>query len=145
MVELKDLLTGGEFRFVKTEMSVLDVAKYMDSHNLGAVPILGNDNTLKGIFSEKDLLKRCISKELNLKETLVSDVMTKKVIVIESHDNPEYCLRILKQEKISHIPIIEENKLIGMLSLQDILLYNIRYKEEKIEKHKTPIRYKEYN
>ena len=145
MVELKELLTDKEFHFVKIEMSVLDVAKYMDLHNLGAVPVLGDDNALKGIFSERDLLKRCISKELNLQVTLVSDVMTKKVIVIESHDNPEYCLRILKQEKIRHIPIIEENKLIGMLSLQDIILYNLRFKEEKIEKHKTPIRYKECN
>ena len=143
MVELKELLTDKEFHFVKTEMSVLDVVKYMNLHNLGAVSVLGDNNTLKGIFSESDLLKRCISKELNLKETLVSEVMTKKVIVIESHDNPEYCLRILKQEKIRHIPIIEENKLIGMLSLQDILLYNIRPKEEKIEKHKTPIKYEE--
>jgi len=143
MIELKELLTDKEFHFVKTEMSVLDAAKYMDLHNLGAVPVLGDKNTLKGIFSERDLLKRCTSKELNLKETLIEDVMTKKVIVIESHDNPEYCLRILKQEKISHIPIIEENKLIGMLSLQEILLYNIHNKEEKIEKHKTPIQYKE--
>jgi len=143
MVKLKEFLTDKKFRFVKTEMSVLDAAKYMDLHNLGAVPVLGDKNTLKGIFSERDLLKRCISKELNLKETLIEDVMTKKVIVIESHDNPEYCLRILKQEKISHIPIIEENKIIGMLSLQEILLYNIRRKEEKIEKHKTPIQYKE--
>ena len=145
MVELKELLTDKEFHFVKIEMSVLDVTKYMDLHNLGAVPVLGDDRALKGIFSEKDLLKRCISKGLNLKETLVSDVMTKKVIVIESHDNPEYCLRILKQENIRHIPIIEENKLIGMLSLQDILLYNTHPKEEKIEKHNTPIRYKECN
>jgi CBS domain-containing protein len=124
-------------------MSVLDVVKYMDLHNLGAVPVLRDDNTLKGIFSERDLLKRCISKVLNLKENLIEDVMTKKVIVIESHDNPEYCLRILKQEKIRHIPIIEENRLIGMLSIQDLLSYNIRHKEEKIESLKTSILYKE--
>jgi len=143
MVELKELLTDKEFHFVKTGMSVLDVVKYMDLHNLGAVPVLRDDNTLKGIFSERDLLKRCISKVLNLKENLIEDVMTKKVIVIESHDNPEYCLRILKQEKIRHIPIIEENRLIGMLSIQDLLSHNIRHKEEKIEFLKTSILYEE--
>jgi CBS domain-containing protein len=141
MAKLKDLLKGKEFYFAKIGMNVLDVAKYMNSKLIGAVPVLGENNTLKGIFSERDLLNRCISKDLDLKNTLVDNVMTKKVVVIESHDTPEYCLHIMKQENIRHIPIIEGKELIGMISMRDLLLYDMQLKEEKIDMLKAYIQY----
>jgi len=141
MTKLKDLLKDKELHFVKTGTNVLDTAKFMNSKLIGAVPVLGEGGTLKGIFSERDLLSRCISKDVDLKSTSVDDVMTKKVIVIESHDTPEYCLHILKQENIRHIPIIEGKELVGMLSIRDLLLYDMKLKEEKIDLLKAYIRY----
>ena len=141
MAKLKDLLKDKGFYFVKTGTNVLDTAKFMNSKLIGAVPVLGEGGTLKGIFSERDLLSRCISKDVDLKSTLVDDVMTKKVIVIESHDTPEYCLHILKQENIRHIPIIEGKELVGMLSIRDLVLYDMKLKEENIEMLKAYIRY----
>jgi CBS domain-containing protein len=113
----------------------------MDLHNVGAVPILDKEGKLKGIFSERDLMRRCIAKELDLKTTLVEEVMTKEVIVIESQDTPEYCMQILKQEKIRHIPVIEETRLIGVISIEDLLLYDMQLKEEKIEMLNSYIQY----
>ena len=122
-------------------MTVFDVSKFMDLHNVGAVPVLDTDSKLKGIFSERDLMRRCIAKELDLKTTLVEEVMTKEVIVIESQDTPEYCMQILKQEKIRHIPVIEDNRLIGVISIEDLLLYDMQLKEEKIEMLNSYIQY----
>lgn len=141
MATLKNLLKEKRFFFVKTGMTVLDVAKYMDLHNIGAVPILDGENKLKGIFSERDLMRKCIAKELDLKTITVDDVMTKQVIVIEASDTPEYCMQILKQENIRHVPVIEENKLIGMISMRDLLLYDMKIKEEKIDLLNTYIQY----
>ena len=122
-------------------MTVFDLSKFMDLHNIGAVPILDSEGKLKGIFSERDLMRRCIAKELDLKTTLVEEVMTKEVIVIESEDTPEYCMQILKQEKIRHIPVIEETRLIGVISIEDLLLYDMQLKEEKIEMLNSYIQY----
>jgi CBS domain-containing protein len=141
MATLKNLLIDKRFFFVKSGMSVLDVAKYMDLHNIGAVPVLDSENKLKGIFSERDLMRKCIAKELDLKSTLVDEMMTKQVIVIEATDTPEYCLQILKQENIRHIPVIEENKLIGLISMRDLLLHDMKLKEEKIDLLNTYIQY----
>ena len=96
---------------------------------------------LKGIFSERDLLRRCIIKDIDLKTTIVDDVMTKEVIVIESSDTIEYCMKIMKQENIRHIPVIEKDKLIGMLSMKDLMLLDIQVKEEKIETLNAYIQY----
>ena len=141
MKTLQELLKDRRLFFVKLGMNVFDVAKFMDLHNIGAVPVLGDKNMLKGIFSERDLLRRCITKDLDLKTTIVDDVMTKEVIVIESSDTIDYCMKIMKQENIRHIPVIEKDKLIGMLSMKDLMLIDIQVKEEKIETLNAYIQY----
>ena len=141
MTTIKDLLKEKRLFFAKSGMTVFDVVKFMDLHNVGAVPVLGEKNLLKGIFSERDLLRRCIMKEVDLKTTMIDDVMTKDVIVIESCDTPEYCMKILKQENIRHLPVIENNALIGIISMRDLLLLDIRIKEEKIETLDAYIKY----
>jgi len=141
MAVLKDLLSEKRLYFVKTGMNVFDAAKYMDLHNIGAVPVLDKENKLKGIFSERDLVRRCIARELDLKETKIDDVMTSQVYVIEITDTPEYCMQIMKQQKIRHMPVIEEHKLVGLISMRDLLLYDMKIKEEKIEMLNTYIQY----
>ncbi len=143
MKTLKDFLLDRPLHFVKIGMSIIDVAKFMGLHNIGAVPVLEQSDKLKlkGIFSERDLLRRCIAKEVDLFNTVVDEVMTKKVIVIDFSDTPEYCLQIMKQEKIRHVPIIEKQDLIGMISIRDIMLYDMTEKEEKIEMLNSYIQY----
>ncbi|MBS1514654.1 MAG: CBS domain-containing protein [Bacteroidetes bacterium] len=133
MTSVKDLIKKDRLHFVKSGMTVADVAKFMDMHNVGAVPVLKEGNKLAGIFSERDLLRRCAAKELDLSKTLVDDVMTKGVILIEAHDTPHYCLQIMKQENIRHILVRENTDLIGMLSIRDIMYHDMQEKEEKIE------------
>ena len=135
MKTLKELLGDRPLHFVKTGMKIIEVAKFMGLHNIGAVPVLEQSDklTLKGIFSERDLLRRCIAKEIDLFKTPVDEVMTEKVIVVESKDTPEYCIQIMKQENIRHMPVIENNVLIGIISIRDLMLYDMNLKEEKIE------------
>lgn len=143
MKTLKDLLGDRPLHFVRIGMSVFNVAKFMGLHNIGAVPVLEQSDKLilKGIFSERDLLRRCIAKEIDLVKTPVDEVMTKSVIVIEAFDSPEYCLQIMKQENIRHMPVIENNDLKGMISMRDLMLYEINMQEEKIEMLNSYIQY----
>jgi CBS domain-containing protein len=135
MKTLKELIGDRPLHFVKTGMSIIDVAKFMGLHNIGAVPVLEQSEKLqlKGIFSERDLLRRCIAKEIDLFKTPVDEVMTSKVIVVESHDTPEYCMKIMKQESIRHMPVRDGMDLTGMISIRDLMLYDMTMKEEKIE------------
>ncbi len=141
MKTLKEYLGDDRMLYVVSGMNVYDVAKFMDLHNIGAVPVLDKAHGLLGIFSERDLLRRCIVRELDLKKTIVDDVMTKDVVVIEASDSPEYCMQIMKQQKIRHIPVIDENKLIGLVSMRDLMLHDVKVKEEKIDLLNTYIQY----
>ena len=141
MKTLKEYLREERLLFVRSGMSVFEVAKYMDLHNIGAVPVLDSKSGLLGIFSERDLLRRCIVKELDLHKTNIDDVMTKDVVVIDAKDSPEYCLTIMKQQKIRHMPVIESTSLIGIVSMRDMMLHDVKVKEEKIDILNTYIQY----
>jgi CBS domain-containing protein len=141
MSTLKELLKDKRLCFVKSGMNVFDVVRFMDLHNIGAVPVLGEKNALKGIFSERDLLRRCITRDLDLKSTLIDDVMTKDVFVIESTDSVDYCMQILKQKNIRHIPVIEGESMLGLISIRDLMLHDMKIKDEKIEALNAYIQY----
>lgn len=143
MKTLKELIGVRPLHFVRTGMKIIDVAKFMGLHNIGAVPVLEQSDklTLKGIFSERDLLRRCIAKEIDLFNTPVDNVMTNNVIVVESSDTPEYCIKIMKQENIRHMPVIEKNDLIGIISIRDLMMYDMNLKEEQIELLNSYIQY----
>jgi len=141
MKNLKEYLTDIRLLYVKSGMSVFEVTKFMDLHNIGAVPVLDKNSGLLGIFSERDLLRRCIVKEFDLHKTLIDDVMTKGVIVIDSTDTIEHALKIMKQENIRHLPIIEEKSLVGVVSMRAMMLVDVKLKEEKIDILNTYIQY----
>lgn len=141
MKTLKEYLTDIRLLFVRSGMTVFEVTKFMDLHNIGAVPVLDKASGLLGIFSERDLLRRCIVREFDLHNTVIDDVMTKDVIVIDSSDTIEHALIIMKQQNIRHLPVIEENSLIGIVSMRDMMLVDVKLKEEKIDVLNTYIQY----
>jgi CBS domain-containing protein len=141
MKTLGDLTKDKPMHHVKTGQIVFDVVNYMSEHNVGAVPVLDETGRLKGIFSERDLLKRCIAKERDIKNTKIDEVMTRGVIVIEAHDTYDYCLKIMQQESIRHIPVRDGEKLVGVISMRDLMQVDNDEKAEEIGFLKSYISY----
>jgi CBS domain-containing protein len=132
MRTLGELVRNQEMRYVRRGQTILEVVNYMSEHKVGAVPVLDGDR-LVGIFSERDLMVRCVAGRLDLEKTKIDDVMTKRVIIMEAPDSCEECLQIMNQERVRHIPVREEDKLIGMVSMRDIMQADAEEKEQKIE------------
>jgi CBS domain-containing protein len=141
MKTLGELTKGKPMHHITSGTTVFDTVTYMAENNVGAVPVLDNEGRLRGIFSERDLLKRCVAKGVDIKAAKIEEVMTKGVIVIESHDTYDYCLKIMKQESIRHIPVREGEKLIGMISMRDLLQIDSDEKAEEIGFLKNYISY----
>ncbi len=140
MPTLGEIVKDKPVRVVLTGKTVLEAAEYMAAHNIGAVPVLDGDQ-LVGIFSERDLLKRCVTKKIDISATKIQDVMTKRVVIMEGSDSYEDCLRIMKQESIRHVPVIEGDKLIGVISMRDIMQVDMDEKEQKIDVLNSYIHY----
>jgi CBS domain-containing protein len=120
MENIKELLTHREVYTVKKGTTVKDVVYYMAEKRVGLLPVM-DDGKLVGVFSERDLVQRVIAKNKNLEETRVEDVMSTKLLIAETHEPNESVLAKMKEANTRHILIIEAEKLIGVVSMRDLL------------------------
>jgi CBS domain-containing protein len=132
MKTLRTLIAGHEVHALQKDVSVQEAAVYMSSNHIGAIPILDGDK-LVGIFSERDLINRVVACGSEPRTTKVEDVMTKDLVVAGADESYESCLWKMKQAACRHLPIVEEGKLLGVLSVRDLLMVDIDEKDEKIE------------
>ncbi len=141
MKTLREIITDKPMVYASTGQSVFEVVKLMADKNVGAVPVLDNNGGLLGIFSERDVLIRCIASKKDMEKITVDEVMTKGVIVMESQDSYEDCLKIMKHENIRHMPVREGDNLIGMVSIRDLMQVDTAAKEQEIEILNSYIKY----
>jgi CBS domain-containing protein len=132
MKTIKDLLNRNSLHTVNTDASVYDAVMFMAEKGIGLVPVL-KSGKLFGVFSERDLVKRVISQGKDLKQTKIEDVMTTN-LVISSIDEPyQSVLMKMTDAKIRHILIIDNNELIGVLSMRDLLEIDVSAQKETVE------------
>ena len=120
MENIKELLTGREVFTVTTGTTVKDTVFYMAKKGVGLVPVM-DEGKLVGVFSERDLVKRVIAENKSLDDATVEDVMSSKLIIAHTDEANESVLAKMKEAKIRHILIIENEKLAGVLSMRDLL------------------------
>ncbi|MEO8513021.1 MAG: CBS domain-containing protein [Ignavibacteria bacterium] len=141
MKSLRDICTNKPLHYVNTGMTVYEVVNEMSKNNIGAVPVLDEGGKLRGIFSERDLMIRCAAKKLNMESTIIDEVMTRGVILMEAHDSYNDCMKIMQQENIRHIPVRDGEKLIGVISMRDLMTEDAEEKKQEIENLNSYIYY----
>lgn len=112
--------------------TVLDALKLMAEKNIGAVLVVDNDE-LTGIFSERDYARKIVLKGRHSDDTLVRDVMTPNVITIEPEQRLEDCMQIMSDKHIRHLPVVEAGKLIGIISINDVVTAIMRDQKTRID------------
>lgn len=117
---------------VTSNITVYDALKIMGEKNIGALPII-EDGILRGIVSERDYARKVVLQNKTSKETLVADIMTKNVITVSPEDSIEDCMELMTDRKIRHLPVLENNKVVGVLSISDIVKVIIDSQRETIE------------
>ncbi len=141
MKSLRDICTNKSMFYVKTGMTVNEVVNEMAKNNIGAVPVLDDGGKLKGIFSERDLMIRCAARKINMEVTPIDEVMTRGVILMEAHDSYNDCMKIMQQEGIRHMPVRDGEKLIGVVSMRDLMQEDAEEKKQEIENLNSYIYY----
>lgn len=132
MKNVRELLAGQELSVISKSQTVLEAAQIMASKNIGAMPVVEGSRVV-GIFSERDIMKRVVAKNLNPGTTKIESVMTKELIVAHPEETLEDVERKMKVAGIRHLPVISDDKLVGMLSLRDLLQAGINEKDEEIK------------
>ncbi len=112
--------------------TVFEALELMSTKNIGAVLVLEGEELI-GIFSERDYARKVILLGRASRDTLVGEVMTSKVITVESNQKIEECMQIMSDMHIRHLPVNTDGKLIGIISINDIVSAIIREQKAHIK------------
>lgn len=111
---------------------VVDAIRIMAEQNIGAVVVM-NDEKLVGIFSERDYVRKGIIQGRRSKATPVSEVMTPDVFTVSPRMDINHCMVLFSEKHIRHLPVVFEEKVLGVLSISDIVNAIIREQASRIE------------
>lgn len=123
---------GHEVLSISPDASVLDAIKVMAEKGLGALVVL-QDTALAGIVTERDYARKVILKGRSSKSTLVSDIMTAEVITTTGENTVDECMNMMTDRRIRHLPVVDGETVIGIISIGDLVKAVIADQKAEIE------------
>ncbi len=136
MTSIEDFLKLNNNRKIWTiskDQSVRQALVLMSEKNIGAIIIVDSNDIPIGIFSERDYARKIILKGKSSKDTLLDEVMTKELITINRDYKIDKCMEIMNEKKIRHLPVLENKKVVGIISIGDVLKIMIKEQKELID------------
>lgn len=105
---------------IEPEDSVFDAMQKMATNNIGALLVMKGEKPV-GILTERDFSRKSYLLEKPVKDTLVKEIMTHQVAYVDPDNTNEDCMALVTEMRIRHLPVLEEGKIIGMLSIGDLV------------------------
>lgn len=132
-MKVSDILRikGSHVYSVTGQISVYDALKIMGDKNIGALLVIEGEK-LMGIFSERDYARKVVLKGKMSKDVPVNEIMTEQVITVTPDDTIENCMGLMSQKHFRHLPVIQEDKVTGMISIGDVVNAIIAAQKETI-------------
>jgi CBS domain-containing protein len=121
MATVYDLVKDRRVYSVDADKTVLEAARFMMEHSIGALPVLRNGE-LVGIFSERDVMNRVVAVGRTPGTTKIAEVMTANPRGVDVNESVEECLFLMKEFGFRHLPIVSGRELKGLVSLRDLLI-----------------------
>jgi CBS domain-containing protein len=119
MTTAREIMTG-DAECAKTTDTLVDAARKMRDREVGALPICGEDDRLKGIITDRDIVVRCIAEGGDPSSMKVQELAKGTPVTIGADDSVEEALRTMKEHDVRRLPVIDGHELVGMLSQADV-------------------------
>lgn len=134
MGTVKNLLQkkGNIIHSVSPDSSVYDALEVLENKNVGALVVV-EDKKLIGIFTERDYARKVVLKGRSSKETLISDIMTERPVFVTPENTIDECMQIMTDKSIRHLPVLDNGRVLGLVSIGDIVKFIIEEKNFIIE------------
>ena len=132
-MKVADILAskGSNVYSVTGDITVYEALKVMGEKNIGALLVM-EDDTLKGIISERDYARKIVLKGKSSSETQVKEIMTQEVINVLPEDDIEKCMGLMSGRKIRHLPVVKNEKVLGVISITDVVTAIIEMQKNTI-------------
>ncbi len=132
MSRLKDLLKDRHRFHIEPAVTVGDAARRMSEIRVGAILVL-EEGRLRGLFSERDLMTRVVAAGRNPEQTPVGDVMSTELATIEESASSEDAMELMRRHSCRHLPVMRGADVVGMISMRDLMNYELERKTEEIQ------------
>src|SRR6185503_17372206 len=132
MVRIQDVIRGRNLYSVQVNQSVADVSRHMAELRVGAIIVLEDDN-LRGLFSERDLMTRVVVEGRNPESTPVSAVMSTNLATVDEASTLDDALDCMNQHNCRHLPVLCDGKVTAFLSMRDLMRFELDRKTEEIQ------------
>jgi CBS domain-containing protein len=123
---------GFDIVTISPNASVLDALILMAEKGIGSLLVTENNN-ISGLFSERDYARNIILKGRSSKDTQVKEIMTSHVVVVSPEQTVEECMAIMTEKRVRHLPVIKDGKLVGIISIGDLVKAIIEEQQFVIE------------
>lgn len=123
---------GSQVYSILSTYTVFEALTVMSEKNIGAILIV-EDNDLKGIFSERDYARKIVLKAKSSKIVFVHEIMETNLVTVKQSDNLEYCMELMSANRVRHLPVIEQDVVIGIISIGDVVKAIIEIQKETIQ------------
>jgi CBS domain-containing protein len=131
MSRVREIVHGRDLFFVREHQTVAEVAHRMSELHVGAIVVL-NGESLRGIFSERDLMKRVVLEGRDPKTTPVGQVMTTDVASIDEMAPIEEAMESMQAHNCRHLPVLRGSHVVAFLSMRDLMNYELARKTEEL-------------
>jgi len=111
---------GGSIWSVRPQETVKETLRFMAHRNIGAVLVM-DGKKIAGIFSERDFAKHSANSNLQLDQVPIKDLMTSRILVVSPSQTTDDCMSLMTTKRIRHLPVIEHDELVGLISIGDVV------------------------
>lgn len=135
---VRDIVHNREMFSVDEHDTVADVARRMAELHVGAILVL-NGHELRGIFSERDLMRRVVLEKLDPEATPVSSVMSTHLATVDELASLEHAMELMQSHSCRHLPVTRGSRVVAFLSMRDLMNFELAAKTEELHHMRTYI------
>ncbi|MBJ6982459.1 MULTISPECIES: CBS domain-containing protein [unclassified Luteimonas] len=122
-----------EVHAIGPDAPVIDAIRLMSEKSIGALLVLGNGGRLVGILSERDYARKVVLAGRSSKDTPVRDIMTADVVTVGLGDDASACMRMVTERRIRHLPVVDGDAVLGVVSIGDLVKAVIEEQQEELD------------
>ena len=123
---------GKEVYSILSTNTVYEALTVMSEKNIGAILII-EDTILKGVLSERDYARKIVLKSKSSKKAFVHEIMETDVVTVSPLDNLDFCMELMSTKRVRHLPVLENNTVIGIISISDVVKAIIEMQKDTIQ------------
>ncbi len=126
-------IKGSDVVTTAPSTTIFDAVKQMEDSRIGSLPVVDSTGKIVGMLTERDCMRKVLLKERPLRSVTVGEVMSSPIVTVQGTELVENCMVIMTEKRLRHLPVMEHTKLIGLISIGDVVKFLCTEREQDIK------------